>query len=69
MKTLLPVLALALSAAGCASVRNPPPASTEIDEAYVASVEDTARRLGTKIIWLSYPTRPVDAAAAEPAKK
>jgi hypothetical protein len=67
-RTLL-VLAAAVAASGCASLRNPPAPVTEIDMDYVAMVENNASRLGTKVYWVQYPTRPVQTAAAEPAKK
>lgn len=64
----LAVLAAAVSAlSGCATS---PPAAQEIDSAYVAYVENAARRFGTTVIWLNYPMRRAEqAASAEPARK
>jgi hypothetical protein len=55
----------ALLISGCAT-RAP---ATEVDSLYVARVEHAAKRMGTTVIWVNYPQKPVSAVPAEPAKK
>jgi hypothetical protein len=49
---------------GCASIHQP--ATSEVDTVLVARVEQAARQMGTSVIWVNYPTRPVPA-ATQPA--
>lgn len=69
MRKLLITAAIALAASGCATQQGAYTPSTEIDADYVASVENNARRFGTKIYWLEMPRREVAAVKAESAKK
>jgi outer membrane murein-binding lipoprotein Lpp len=66
MNKMLFALAAAVAAlSGCASTQP----AREIDSAYVNYVEKAARRYGATVIWLNYPVRRVETAAAEPAGK
>lgn len=69
MSRLVIVLAMVLATAGCASLSSSPGAASEVDAAYVAYVENAAKRFGTTVIWVNYPQRRVDPAAAAPAAK
>lgn len=69
MRKLIITAAIALAASGCATQQGTNAATTEIDAEYVASVENNARRFGTKIYWLEMPRREVKPAKAEPARK
>ena len=66
MKKLLLAVAVAASASGCAVLDSQNATRTEVDSAYVAYVESAAKRYGTTVVWINYPTRRV---AAEVAPK
>lgn len=64
MKKLLLAVAVAASASGCAVIDGQNATRTEIDTAYVAYVEHAAKRYGTTVVWVNYPTRRVPATPA-----
>lgn len=52
-------------ASGCATLQSEP---KELDTAYVAYVEQAAKRYSTQVIWVNLPMRPVAVqASAKPA--
>lgn len=53
--------------AGCTSIGSAP--TSEVDTAYVAYVEQAARRNGTQVIWGRLPMRPVAPPLPEQNKK
>lgn len=65
MKKLLLAAAALTSASGCAVLDDRNATREEVDKAYVAYVENAAKRYGTTVVWINYPTRrvPADAAA------
>jgi hypothetical protein len=52
-------VAIAGLVAGCASIQGAP--EQTVDAAKVAQVERNARAFGTQVIWVNYPTKPVEA--------
>jgi uncharacterized protein YceK len=65
LATLACVTAVALLS-GCASIRQA--ATSEVDAARVARIEQAARQMGTTVIWVNYPMRTVDE-SPHPARK
>lgn len=61
MKRTLGVLtaaAAALAGAGCASIQQSQyDLSADIDTAYVAAVENAAKRFGTQVLWINMPRK------------
>jgi len=53
-----------LALAGCAGMSQPSQVA-EIDYAYVGAVQNAAKRYGTEVIWVTYPTKRVAADAAQ----
>ena len=55
---VLTAVAAALAGAGCASVQQPAyDPSADIDMAYVAAVENAAKRFGTQVLWINMPRK------------
>jgi hypothetical protein len=57
MKRILAALAATTLAAGCATVGTGAAAQSDVDTAYVAAVENAAKRFGTQVIWVNYPRK------------
>ncbi|HUL66300.1 MAG TPA: hypothetical protein VLW55_17000 [Burkholderiaceae bacterium] len=51
-------VAVAGVVAGCASLQGAP--EQTVDTAKVAQVERNARLFGTQVIWVNFPTKPVE---------
>jgi hypothetical protein len=57
MKRISLVSAVVALATGCAALGTGPTAESEVDAAYVAAVENAAKRFGTQVIWVNYPRK------------
>ncbi len=51
-----------LALAGCAGMSQPSQIA-EVDYAYVNAVQNAAKRYGTEVIWVTYPTKKIAADA------
>jgi uncharacterized protein YceK len=69
MRNIVAITAGAALMTGCASMSTTT-GTYEVDTAYVNYVEQAAKRFGTQVIWVNYPTKRTDAPATqEPGKQ